>query len=313
MSFIADIQLMMHGFGDCRRPLRESATLIESIVHQQMTSLLQQAVEVSEMRGGRELGCEDVLFVLRRDKVKLQRLIHYMGVRDEYQRTAAMVSNAPTDVASDLAGGEGEQSQPLTRKKQCIAFLQSIDQFGQYEPVYQHAVPDPAKSERAYRLDTFTKHMSSARYKEYCEARRASFCPRLKVTKFREWLLVDQNADVRLSQAVLEVFNFLGYETVAQVVDLALLVRRDAGGEDLTEPLYRYAPTTSLDPTHPSLLLHGPLAQGSDNTASGGVGGGGAITPDEIREVIRRYFSNNSPLAPFSKVRSPIGNRLLVA
>jgi len=38
------------------------------------------------------------------------------------------------------------------------------------------------------------------RYKEYCEARRASFCPRLRVAKFREWLLVDQNADIKLSQ-----------------------------------------------------------------------------------------------------------------
>ena len=35
---------MMHGFGDCRRPLVESASLIETVVHQQMTSLLQQVI-----------------------------------------------------------------------------------------------------------------------------------------------------------------------------------------------------------------------------------------------------------------------------
>lgn len=33
---------MMHGFGDCRKPLAETAALIENIVHQQMASLLQQ-------------------------------------------------------------------------------------------------------------------------------------------------------------------------------------------------------------------------------------------------------------------------------
>ena len=42
--------------------------------------------------------------------------------------------------------------------------------------------------------------MSLQRYKEYCEARRASFCPRLRVNKFREWLLVDENSDVKLNQ-----------------------------------------------------------------------------------------------------------------
>ena len=98
-------------------------------------------------------------------------------------------------------GAEGGEQ--ITRKKQCINFLQSIDQFGQYEPVYIHSLPDPGKAERAYRLDAITKHMSTSRYKEYCEARRASFCPRLRVTKFREWLLVDQNADIKLSQVIL--------------------------------------------------------------------------------------------------------------
>ena len=72
-----------------------------------------------------------------------------LGVRDEYQRTAALVSNQPSEVAAEIAAGES--GEPVTRKKQCINFLQSIDQFGQYEPVYQHALPDPTKLERAYR------------------------------------------------------------------------------------------------------------------------------------------------------------------
>lgn len=41
--------------------------------------------------------------------------------------------------------------------------------------------------------------MSNQRYKEYCEARKASFCPRLRVNKFREWLLRDDNSEVKLS------------------------------------------------------------------------------------------------------------------
>lgn len=47
--------------------------------------------------------------------------------------------------------------------------------------------------------------MSNQRYKEYCEARRASFCPRLRVNKFREWLLRDDNSEVKLSQVSNEI------------------------------------------------------------------------------------------------------------
>lgn len=42
--------------------------------------------------------------------------------------------------------------------------------------------------------------MSCQRYKEYCEARKASFCPRLRVNKFREWLLGDESNEVKLTQ-----------------------------------------------------------------------------------------------------------------
>lgn len=35
------------------------------------------------------------------------------------------------------------------------------------------------------------------------------------------------------------------------------------------------------------------------------------ITPSEVREAVRRYWANNSVLAPFSKIRSAIGTTLL--
>lgn len=35
------------------------------------------------------------------------------------------------------------------------------------------------------------------------------------------------------------------------------------------------------------------------------------ITPAEVREAVRRYWANNSPLASFSKIRSSINTRLL--
>lgn len=306
MSFVTDIQLMMHGFGDCRRPLLETAAVIESIVHQQMTIFLHQATEIAEQRGTRIVGPEDILFVMRKDPLKLQRLVHYMGVRDLYQRTRTSTSGSSSSDIQDLTSEVGGE---VSRKKLCINFLQTIDQTGQYEPLYSSSLYDPVKAERAFRLDSMTQGMSCQRYKEYCEARKASFCPRLRVNKFREWLLGEESNEVKLTQLVLEMLNRLAYETVAQIVDLALLVKRDATGHN--SDLSRFRTPTAFNPDYPCVFIHqsGSLQEiGSGDEHCIGMD---PITPAEVREVVRRYWANNSPLAPFSKIRSSVYTRLL--
>ena len=53
MGFSAEIQQMMFGFGDCRKPLIESASLIEQIVHQQLIQALYKAEDIAKQRNGR--------------------------------------------------------------------------------------------------------------------------------------------------------------------------------------------------------------------------------------------------------------------
>ena len=69
----------MHGFGDCSEPLLESARLIEEVVLRQMRSIVEEACKVAERRNSNTVDTEDFLFLLRRDKVKLRRLIKYLG------------------------------------------------------------------------------------------------------------------------------------------------------------------------------------------------------------------------------------------
>lgn len=75
------------------------------------------------------------------------------GVRDLYQRTRTSGSSSSDiqDLATSEGGGE------VSRKKLCINFLQSIDQTGQYEPLYSSSLYDPIKAERAFRLDAMTQ------------------------------------------------------------------------------------------------------------------------------------------------------------
>jgi len=48
-------------------------------------------------------------------------------------------------------GAEGNK--PLTRKQECVNFLESIDQFGQYESVYTQSIPDPGENSTCLILD----------------------------------------------------------------------------------------------------------------------------------------------------------------
>jgi hypothetical protein len=77
--FVTEIQNMMHGFGDARTPLLESASLIESVVQQQQWAIISQAADVATMRGVKCIGPEDILFLLRKDRIKMHRLIKYLG------------------------------------------------------------------------------------------------------------------------------------------------------------------------------------------------------------------------------------------
>lgn len=69
----------MHGFGDHSEPLMESAKIIEEVVLNQMRAIVKKACEVADMRESHFISTEDFLFLLRKDKVKLQRLINYLS------------------------------------------------------------------------------------------------------------------------------------------------------------------------------------------------------------------------------------------
>ncbi|KAI8520630.1 Transcription initiation protein SPT3 [Branchiostoma belcheri] len=91
--FTAEIQLMMYTFGDHRRPLQSSAALIEEVVHSQMTSLLHQAAEVTIQRGARFIGVEDIIFIMRRDKVRQPPVLpwqHHAHVSSHKLRLAGL-------------------------------------------------------------------------------------------------------------------------------------------------------------------------------------------------------------------------------
>lgn len=73
-----EIGQMMYTFGEVRHSPAETTQLIEDIVRQQMIETLIQAAQLARRRGSRYFSHEDLLFLIRRDSLKVARLTAYL-------------------------------------------------------------------------------------------------------------------------------------------------------------------------------------------------------------------------------------------
>ncbi|KAK9959457.1 hypothetical protein ABG768_009582 [Culter alburnus] len=337
-SYVMDLYEMQFALGDSRRPLHETAALVEDIVHTQLINLLHQAAEVALLRGARVISPEDIIFLMRKDKKKLRRLIKYMQFRDYKSKVLKTIDD------EDLLDSD-KYSSSSANKRQRLAqdFLGSIDQTGEFLSLVEEEEVDEVKQERLERIEKMTRNMDSSQYSDFCESRQLSFSK--KASKFREWLDCS-SLDVKPNAISMEILSYLAYETVAQVVDLALLVKQDMTpktgdpfqhaisatfiqyGNSSAEAASTKKETDSPENTPPS-TPSGPLTaghQGKMHSMAQGNGGpnqdgsskvkqrkrkksaaacgveaqSSAIQPAHIREAIRRYSHKIGPLSPFS-------------
>ncbi|XP_062862965.1 transcription initiation protein SPT3 homolog [Trichomycterus rosablanca] len=334
ISFIPELQSMMFALGDSRRPLHETAALVEDIVHTQLINLLHQAAEVAVLRGARVIAPEDIIFLMRKDKKKLQRLLKYIQFRDYKSKLLKTIDDDET-LDSDKYSSSGSNK----RQKLAMDFLGSIDQTGEFLALLEDEEGDEVKQERIERLDKQTRNMDSAQYSEFCESRQLSFSK--KLSKFREWLDCS-TLEVKPNGFSMDILSYLAYETVAQIVDLALLVKQDmipkignpfrhavsatflqyhnSSAEatfakresDSPESTPPSTPSSGQQAKHHSMNQgNGTVSQDSSSkskqrkrkksaAACGAEAQSSAIQPGHIREAIRRYSHKIGPLSPFS-------------
>ncbi|XP_045150208.1 LOW QUALITY PROTEIN: transcription initiation protein SPT3 homolog [Echinops telfairi] len=336
ISFAGELQRMMFSLGDARRPLHETAVLVEDVVHTQLIHLLQQAADISQLRGAKVISAQDLLFLVRKDKKKLRRLLRDMFFRD-YKSKLVKGTDEDELLEDKLCGSRNSNK----RQKIAQEFLSSIDQTGELLAMLEDDELDEVKQERMERAERQTRMMDSAQYAEFCESRQLSFSKR--ASKFRDWLDC-RSLEIKPNAVAMEILAYLAYETVAQLVDLALLVQQDtvtkAGdpfshaisatfiqyhssaesscmkcNPDSPENTPPAIPTAPSGSQHPGKTTSRPLGTGSagqDSTqtkqrkrkkstaAYGGEAPRDAIQPCHIREAIRRYGHKVGPLAPFT-------------
>ncbi|XP_077469773.1 transcription initiation protein SPT3 homolog isoform X2 [Stigmatopora argus] len=222
-SFIPEIQGMMFSLGDARRPLQETAALVEDIVHTQLITMLHQASEGATLRGSRVIAVEDILFLMRRDKRKLSRLLKYLQFRD--YKSKLLKSLEDEDEGGQEQGSSGAAGGGVQRRQRLAQdHLLLLDHTGELLSLVERREMDPVKQERLERMERNSRSMDPSQYAEFCESRQLSFVK--KASKFRDWLDCS-NLELKPNSVAMEVLSYLAYETIAQIVDLSLLVKQE--------------------------------------------------------------------------------------
>nr|CAD7426875.1 unnamed protein product [Timema monikensis] len=214
---------MMYAFGDNQFPLHSSAYLIEDIVKEQLHHILCKAVEVCDLRGTKVIQLEELIFLMRKNIVKIHRLLRYLRVKDMKN-----VNEESVNVDAESVPLEGLK-QKNTEYQTCLSFLKKIDNTGEltdmnYQPF------DKIMYERNMRADKTAQILDEANSEECL--------PVLAADK-----------------------GYLSKETVAEIVDLAMLVRNDASVnpvDPLGRGFSRSSPGTSADSAsnQPAHVLH---------------------------------------------------------
>lgn len=324
--------------------------MVEEITQQQMITLLYKASDVASMRGAKLIGVEDILFLMRKDKVKLARLLRYMDMKDLKASIHRSCSVDDEEAADHAAESKPAQTQGK-RRKVCYEFLSSIDQTGELLDLFEEEPQDDVKYERLLRADLRARCLDPNQYLEFCESRQANFSRKYKSQRFKDWLLTGVNLETKPNLHALELISYLAYETVAQIVDLALLVKQDMQA-DIAEPVHHTLPSVShnLNQTSAMVAVMGTPQSGQGLTSpttspppsSGQItptgtgptpGSGGkskpkkkkktnlphsleasimkAIQPSDIQEAMRRYCMFVGPFASQLKFNSLLSPKLL--
>ncbi|KAH3688339.1 hypothetical protein WICPIJ_000677 [Wickerhamomyces pijperi] len=208
-----EIQQMMFVSGEPLDPPVETTSLIEDIVRGQVVEILLQSTKTANARGSRSIAAEDVIFLIRKDKAKVNRLRTYLSWKDVrknakdqeggangvegaelIEETAAVTNqskngpNAGTAVNPDLSSKMKKSKIRLPWELQFLFSEQALD-----DPAEEDNITDEAEREaslaslkRLKAADDRTKNMTKEEYVHWSECRQASFTFK-KARRFRDW------------------------------------------------------------------------------------------------------------------------------
>ncbi|QPG74384.1 hypothetical protein FOA43_001711 [Brettanomyces nanus] len=263
-----EIQQMMFVSGETNDPPETTTELIEDIVKDQVVELILESQRTANARGQRAISPEDVIFMIRHDKAKVNRLRTYLSWKDVRKNAkdqeSGEIGSAGNDLIDDNAGnanGEGPPGHPgdtsgnvaggggaivetksmAVKQKKSLRLPWELEFMFNEQPLImgedtQEDVDEDereallAQMKRLKQNDERTKHMTQKEYAHWSECRQASFTFR-KSKRFREWCGISQIAESRPNDDVIDILGFLTFELVCSITEEALKIKK-SGNEN---------------------------------------------------------------------------------
>lgn len=243
-KYRVEIQQMMFVSGEMNDAPTETTSLIEDIVRGQVIEILVQASKTAGMRGSKAIAPEDVIFLIRHDKAKVNRLRTYLSWKDVRKNAKDQESGGTESLIEGTeagAGGAGaatatnDSLKMLAKHKKSKIRLPWELQFMFSEQHLETAeeseqIDDDEKAatiaslKRLKMADDRTRNMTKEEYVHWSECRQASFTFR-KAKRFREWAQVSQICDLRPHDDVIDILGFLTFEIVCLMTEEAMTIK----------------------------------------------------------------------------------------
>lgn len=148
------ICMMMYGFGDSHEPNPETVRFVENILQSQLKTIVKEAMKTGD--GNKVVKGEDLVFLLRHNKYKMQRFVRYVQHRDISIR---MKNANPLIIDLD----------PDKPRNSLLEFIESIDETGEFMDTSEI---DETKLKRMIRADRISRDLSEEKYIEFQKARQ---------------------------------------------------------------------------------------------------------------------------------------------
>ncbi|KAF5279414.1 hypothetical protein FQA39_LY05524 [Lamprigera yunnana] len=247
VTYFTEISLMMFGFGDSHKPNPDT--------------------EATKYGDEKVLRGEELVFLMRKNKWKMRRFVKYLHVKD-MKKSYDNAVNA--DVGKDI------------RRHSLLNFIEKLDETGELSDLSEL---DEVKHNRQIRADRIAMALDETKYLEFQKARCMSFNSKetsraANFEKLRTW--IDPKKELNMTNIAIEVLSYYAYQTVAEIIDYALLVRMDAK--------WTCDPLSNLSGTHftATMFVGEHRFSGPNPDYSRVYNGQAPITVAEIKEVLRR-------------------------
>ncbi|WWC67142.1 uncharacterized protein I206_101049 [Kwoniella pini CBS 10737] len=243
-KYTNEISQMMFVFGEVQDPLPETVRLVEDIVRGQIIEIVTRARLLTHLRSSRFLSAEDLIFLIRDDRGKVNRLRTYLSWKDVRKRAKEDEERGgdvelEVDGADDKAAAKGRKSMmklpwelltPFSDYLRTLPSKQNRDEDDEEDEDEIQAHQD--SMQRLRDADEITKKMTKDEYVHYSDCRQASFTYR-KARRFREFVNFSAYLDVKPNDDIIDILGFLSFEMVRSLCVTALELRENL---ELTKP-----------------------------------------------------------------------------